>query len=100
MGRACDAKLASAESPGVHGEPCWLITGARLLGEAREDCAYVQNLSNWLGISPVFLAAFIASVVAVARFGLSKVNQAFDGLDQQTDIVLGVSAIVALICSA
>ena len=48
----------------------------------------------------VFLAALIAVGVAVAQFGLSRINQAFDSLDPETGIVLGVSAIVALLCSA
>jgi hypothetical protein len=48
----------------------------------------------------VFLAALIATVVAVARFGVSRINQAFNSLDPQTGVVLGVSAIVALLCSA
>ena len=48
----------------------------------------------------VFLAALIGAGVAVARFGLSRTNQAFHSLDPQTGIVLGVSAIVALLCSA
>jgi hypothetical protein len=53
-----------------------------------------------LALLAVFLAALIAAGVAVARFGLSRINQAFDGLDPQTGIVLGGSAIVALLCSA
>jgi hypothetical protein len=53
-----------------------------------------------LALLPVFLAALIASGIAVAQFGLNRVNQAFDGLDSQTGVVLGVSAIVALVCSA
>jgi hypothetical protein len=53
-----------------------------------------------LGFLTVFLVALIAAGVAIARFGLSRINQAFDSLDPQTGIVLGVSAIVALLCSA
>jgi hypothetical protein len=53
-----------------------------------------------LALLAVFLAALIAAGVAVARFGLSRINQAFDSLDPKTDIVLGVSATVALLCSA
>ena len=47
----------------------------------------------------VFLAALIAAPVAVARFGISSIHQALDGLDPQTGVVLGVSAIVALLCA-
>jgi hypothetical protein len=53
-----------------------------------------------LAFLTVFLVALIAAGVAVARFGFSRINQAFDSLDPQTGIVLGVSAIVALLCSA
>ncbi len=53
-----------------------------------------------LAILTVFLAALIAAGVAVARFGLSGVNQAFESLDPKTGVVLGASAIVALLCSA
>jgi hypothetical protein len=53
-----------------------------------------------LALLAVFLVALIAAGVTVARFSLSRINQAFDGLDPQTSIVLGVSATVALLCSA
>jgi hypothetical protein len=53
-----------------------------------------------LALLAVFLAALIAAGVAVAQFGLSRINQAFDSLDPETGIVLGVSAIVVLLCSA
>ena len=53
-----------------------------------------------LALLAVFLAALIAVGVAVAQSGLNRINQAFDSLDPQTGIVLGVSAIVALLCSA
>jgi hypothetical protein len=55
---------------------------------------------NEVAFLTVFLVALIAAGVAIARFGLSRINQAFDSLDPQTGIVLGVSAIVALLCSA
>jgi hypothetical protein len=53
-----------------------------------------------LALIAVFLVALTAAGVAIARFGLSSIHQAFDGLDPQTGVVLGVSAIVALLCSA
>jgi hypothetical protein len=53
-----------------------------------------------LALLAVFLAALIAAGVAVAQFGFSRINQAFDSLEPQTGIVLGVSALVALLCSA
>jgi hypothetical protein len=55
---------------------------------------------NEIVIRLVFLAALIAAGVAVAQLGLSRINQAFDSLDPKTGTVLGVSAIVALLCSA
>jgi hypothetical protein len=53
-----------------------------------------------LALLAVFLATLIAVGAAVVQFGLSRINQAFDSLGPETGIVLGVSAIVALLCSA
>jgi hypothetical protein len=53
-----------------------------------------------LALIAVFLAAVIAAGVTVAQFGLNRINQAFDSLDPQSGIILGTSAIVALLCSA
>jgi len=53
-----------------------------------------------LAFLAVFLAGLTAAGLVVARFGLSRINQAFDGLDSQTSVALAVSAIVAFICSA
>jgi hypothetical protein len=53
-----------------------------------------------LALLAVFLAALIALGAAVAQFGLSRINPAFDGLEAQAGIVLGVSAIVALLFAA
>jgi hypothetical protein len=53
-----------------------------------------------LALLAVFLVALIAAAVAVARLGISSVHQVFDGLDPQTGIVLGATALVALLCSA
>ena len=59
-----------------------------------------NEMAIGLALLAVFLAALIAVGVAVAQFGLSRINQAFDSLEPQTGIVLGVTTIVALLCSA
>jgi hypothetical protein len=53
-----------------------------------------------LAFLTVLLAALVAAAVAVARFGLNRIEHAFDSLDPETGIVLGVSATVAILCSA
>ena len=59
-----------------------------------------NEMAIGLALLAAFLAALIAVGVAVARSSLNRINQAFDSVDPQTGIVLGVSAIVALLCSA
>jgi hypothetical protein len=53
-----------------------------------------------LAFFTLFLGALIVVGLTVAQFGLNRIKQALDGLDSQTGIVLGVSAIVAFLCSA
>jgi hypothetical protein len=51
----------------------------------------------------VLLAALLATLVAAvacARFGLGRIYKEFNSLDHQVGIVLGVNAIVVLLCSA
>ena len=53
-----------------------------------------------LALVGAFFAASTVAGVTVARFGVSRINQIFDGLDPQISIVLGATALVALLCSA
>jgi hypothetical protein len=59
-----------------------------------------NEMAIGLALLAVFLAALIAAGVAVTRSSLDRINQAFESLDPQTGIVLGVSAVIALLCSA
>jgi len=59
-----------------------------------------NEMAIGLALLAVFLAALIAVGVAVAQSSLNRINQAFDSLEPQTGIVLGVTTIVALLSSA